>query len=106
EDITDLARHRGGDPGAVDFHGARGGRHQAADHVEDGGLAAPRRTHDGHELTVEDLEGRPLDGGHLAAVVAEGLGQVANDDAGALHPGQDLYLACAFFTKDMSTALA
>src|SRR5258707_904373 len=75
-----------GPRGAVDLPPPRRGRHEPADHVEDGGLAAPRRAHDGHELAVEDLERRALDGGHLAAVVPERLGQIADDDAGALHP--------------------
>src|SRR5262249_47353193 len=36
----DVARHRPGDPLARDFHRAGGGRHQPADDVEQGRLAA------------------------------------------------------------------
>src|SRR4029453_17533223 len=49
---------------------------EPADHVEDGGLTAAGGAHDGDELAVEDLEGRTLDGGHLAAAVAKRLGQL------------------------------
>jgi hypothetical protein len=54
---------------------------------------------------VEDVEADVANGGDLAAVVAERLGQLADRDA-RVGRVQDLYLACAFRTNDMSAAFA
>ena len=107
EDVADLARRRGGDRDAVDVH-----RPPAV------GVTSPPimlrmvdLPHpDGPTMATNSpswiSKDAPWTAAHLAAVVAEGLGQVPDRDArGALHADQDLYLACAFFTKLMSTAL-
>jgi hypothetical protein len=61
------------------------------------------RTHDRDELLVVDLERDVLNGGDLAPSFAEGLREMANDDARAA-VCQDLYFACAFLRNDDSTA--
>src|SRR5207245_11694976 len=105
EDVADMARRRPRHRRAVDQDGAGVRRHEPADHVEDGGLAAAGRPDDGDELALEHLEGGAIHRGHLAPAGAEGLREVADDDARA--PGaQDLYVARAFFTNAISTALA
>jgi len=83
EDVADLRRRRAGNPLAVHLDLPRGRRDEAADHVEDGGLAAAGRAHDGHELALVDLEGDRRDGGDLARALTEGLREVPDGDADA-----------------------
>ena len=110
EDVADPGRGRAGGRRArhrhaVDEHGAGGRRHEAADHVEDGRLAAAGRSHDGDELALQHLERGMVHRGHLPRAGAEGLREVADDDTRA--PGtQDLNFARAFFTNAISTAFA
>src|SRR6516165_6854094 len=52
----DVARHRPGDPLARDFHRADRGRHQPADDVEQGRLAAAARPDQAKELAARDVE--------------------------------------------------
>jgi len=82
EDVADLGRHPAGHADAVDLHPPGARRDKAAEHVEDGGLAAARGAHDGHELPVEDLERDVLDGGDRPVAVAKCLGEITEHDAG------------------------
>ena len=104
EDVTDLRRDAGDGP-AVELDRTGRGRDEAAEHVEDGGLAAARRPDDRDEFRVVDLEGDVAHGGDLPPSVAEGLREVADDEARAPR-AQDLYFAWAFRTNERSTALA
>jgi hypothetical protein len=85
EHVTDLRWRRARHGHAVDLHRARRRPHQPPDPVEDRGLAAAGQAHDGDEFLIEDLEGDVVHGGHLASAASERLGEVADDDAGALH---------------------
>ena len=104
EDVADLPRDVGHRPAVhLDRPGGRG--HEPAEHVEDRRLAAARRPHDRDELLVGDLERHVPDGLQRARTLAERLREVPDDDAGPTG-AQDLYLAWARRTNDMSTARA
>ena len=101
EDVAHLARDARWSA-AVQPDRARGRGDQARDHVEDGGLAAAGRAHEGDELLVPHLERHAGDGVGHAAAGRERLAEVADLDPDARGRGQD---RCdAFRTKDMSTA--
>ena len=86
----ELLEHRGGEglAGAAlpfECHFTRRGGQETGDDTEQGGLAAARRTEDGHELLGLHGEADPVQGNQiLAAPVAIGFRQPVHDDA---HPG-------------------
>jgi hypothetical protein len=104
EDVADPGRNAAHHRSAVDLDPPRAREHEAADHVEDGGLPTAGRPDHGHELLVADLERDVVDGRDLAALLAEGLREVPDDDARAAR--QDLNFARAVPTKAMSVAWA
>src|SRR5262249_51890508 len=64
----DVAWHRPGDPLARDFHRAGRGRHQPADDVEQGRLAAAARPDQAEELAARDVERGVAQRAHVAGV--------------------------------------
>src|SRR5215213_4983843 len=58
---------------AVDEDVAAGPGDQPGDHVQDGALAAARRTQERDELAAPNVEGHLIDGGHLRVAAPEGL---------------------------------
>ena len=104
EDVADVRRHVRHGP-AVELDRPFRRRHEPAEHVEDRRLAAPRRPDDRDELLVGDLERHVVDGLHPARALTERLREVPDDDAGSAG-AQDVYLAWARRTNDMSTARA
>jgi hypothetical protein len=57
--------------GATDLQGAVRDLFQAGDHPQAGGLAAPGRADEHHELAIGDLEGEVLDGSEIAEALPD-----------------------------------
>ena len=78
----DVVRHRPAHRLAGDFHGAGGRRHQAADDVEQGGLAAAARPDQTEQLAARDVERGVAQREHVAGVafLAELMGDVLDPD--------------------------
>src|SRR3972149_11267142 len=84
-DVTILGGHVV-DDAIADEDGALGDLLKPGDHAQAGGLAAPGRADEDHELSVQDLEGDVADGEHLTVALAdvvERYGGPAGAPAGA-----------------------
>src|SRR5690606_22475892 len=75
---------------AVDADAAGGGRVQAADQVQQGGLARARRAHQGDEGTALDLEVDAVQHFHLLLAAGVVLGELPDLDQGLGHRGPRL----------------
>jgi hypothetical protein len=82
----DVVRHRPGDALAGNLDRAGGGRHQAADDVEQGRLAAAARPDQAEELAAPDVERGVAQGAHVMGVarLAELVRDALDPDRGAL----------------------
>ncbi|MDT4874180.1 hypothetical protein FQZ97_1094660 [compost metagenome] len=67
---------------AFDLDLAAGGRIQAADQVEQRGLAGTGRAHQGDEVAVRDVQVDAVQHLHLFGAALVGLGEVAEGDEG------------------------